>query len=236
MKIHLKPGDRVEIRPLDYMLTHNPDVYLSRISEIQSENRIEIYMPTEKSRMILLPTGHEYETIYITSEGLFHAKIRVVERCKSGKLYTLVVDLITPIEKHQRRAYYRYACNLEVAIKALTDQEAELLCKKDNLNAEEVPSMKGVMLDVSGGGARFVAPMSLTQKGKMAIHFKLKIGGIFREYYFIGHVIQITETHTNPKLFEHRIRFHHISQSDRESIIQYIFEEERKNRKKLSGV
>lgn len=235
---NLKLGDRIEIRPVDYMITHNRTVYLSQITEIHSDTRLEITMPTVKSRMVLLQVGHEYETIYITSEGLFHAKISVRERCRDNNIYTAIIDFTTPLEKHQRREYFRYICNLDVATVELTESEAREFIRTLSPESFETSAtpLKGVVLDIGGGGVRFVVPNPLKEDARVLLHFKLKIENELRDFTVLGSVVKITEMPIKPKLYEHRVGFTHIDLQDRELIVKYVFEEERKLLKKNSGI
>lgn len=233
----LKIGDRLEIRPMDYMINHNRTVYLSQITEIYSDTQIEITMPTVKARMVLLQVGHEYETIYITDEGLFHAKIRVRERQRDNNVYTAIIDLTTPLVRHQRREYFRYICNLDVITMQITDEEVERFTKTLDVESVDIKGtpLKGVMLDIGGGGIRFVIPTRLKEEGKVLIRFKLKIESQLKDFTVLGYVVKITEMPIKPKLYEHRIGFLYIDEQERELIVKYVFEEERRLLKKNSG-
>ncbi|MFI3200163.1 MAG: flagellar brake domain-containing protein [Eubacteriales bacterium] len=233
---NLKIGDRIEIRPIDYMITHNRSVYLSQIAEIHSETRIEITMPTVKARMVLLQVGHEYETIYITSKGLFHVKIKVKERCRENNIYTAVIDFTTELQRHQRREYFRYICNLDVSTIEISKEDSRKFEVIPEMTSFEITPTKGVMLDIGGGGVRFVIPNSLQRDGMALMHFKLRIEDELHEFTILGSVVKITEMPIKPKLYEHRVRFEWIEDTTREMIIKYVFEEEHKLLKKNSGL
>ncbi len=233
MTKRLIPGDRVEIRNI---INHDDDVqsvYVSQISEIYDESRLEIYMPTEKSRMVLLPVGREYEIVFISETGMFQSRMIVEERLKVEQLFVLIIRLIKPLEKYQRRAHYRYECHLEAATRVLTKQELRVFEQKEKITIDESTLIKGIMLDISGGGARAVFPIEL--EGSVLVYrFRLKINGFFVEKQLYARLISVRVLDTKPKLYEHRIQFVQVSQKEREEIIQYIFDEERKNRKKKS--
>ena len=56
--------------------------------------------------------------------------------------------------------------------------------------------------------------------------------GVDKEYEMICNVLKVQELEARPGLFEHRIQYIYIEETSREDIIHFIFEEERKIRKK----
>jgi c-di-GMP-binding flagellar brake protein YcgR len=48
----------------------------------------------------------------------------------------------------------------------------------------------------------------------------------------IGKVLAVSELENRPGTYEHRVQYYNMDESVREEIIKFIFEEERRNRKK----
>ena len=61
--------------------------------------------------------------------------------------------------------------------------------------------------------------------------YDLLKGGERKKYEVVGKVLAVRELDNRPNTFEHRVQYVNINEAVREEIIQFIFEEERKNRK-----
>ena len=60
------------------------------------------------------------------------------------------------------------------------------------------------------------------------------MGGRTKQCETIGEILSTRELENKKGTFEHRVRYVDMGEGEREEIIRYIFEEERKNRKKES--
>ena len=91
---------------------------------------------------------------------------------------------------------------------------------------------KSVVVDISGGGLRFVANFSYEEGNTIYCSYRLPGNANDKEYEMLCNVLKVTELESRPGLFEHRIQYIYIDENSREDIIHFIFEEERKIRKK----
>jgi hypothetical protein len=64
-------------------------------------------------------------------------------------------------------------------------------------------------------------------------HLHLKEG--IKEYKIVSRVLEVSEKEDHPGLFEHRAKYVDIDEDAREESIHFIFEEERKIRRKQEG-
>ena len=90
--------------------------------------------------------------------------------------------------------------------------------------------------DISGGGLRFTGNFKYDKNSLVYCRFRLDVKGNPKEYEIIGMILDVNKIEKRPGNFEHRIQYMYIDKKTREEIIQYIFEEERKNRKKENGL
>ena len=60
--------------------------------------------------------------------------------------------------------------------------------------------------------------------------------GKSKEYTLISKILTARELPDRPGLYEHRAQYIHIDTAEREEIIRFIFEEERKHRKREKGI
>ena len=91
------------------------------------------------------------------------------------------------------------------------------------------------MVDISGGGARFISKVRYTEGSLIRFVFSLFVNGQVTEYKLLGKVLKSSPMENREDSFENRIQFVNMVNDDRESIIKYIFEEERKMRHRERG-
>lgn len=230
-------GDKIELQAVareDEEKHEGPaKVYHSEVTEIQSEDTIEITMPVEKTKLILLPIDSEYDMIFYGSSGLFQCLGRIIDRYKSNNSYLLLVEMTSNLRKYQRREFYRLRCALEMHARTLREDEIQTVeSRMPYTLANDLPLKESVIVDISGGGLRFVATQRFEQGSLLYCCYHLMNGGEHKKYEVICKVISCIELDNRPGTFEHRVQYYDIDPLEREEIIKYIFEEERKSRQK----
>ena len=91
---YVVPGSKIEIRPINQEdlgeeLLIKKKVYQSQVSDILSEDRLEILMPMEKTRLISLPVNSEYQIYFFTENGIYQSSAIVVDVYKPDKNFVL---------------------------------------------------------------------------------------------------------------------------------------------------
>ena len=233
---YLRPGDKVEIRfaQKTALTDENEEkkykIYLSKIYQLLGEDRIEILMPIEQSKMVLMARNAVGIMVVYTAGGLYQCGVRVVDRYRRESVPLQLLELKTGIKRYQRREFYRYSCTVPIFSRCLTEEE------KENLIWDEAKKgIAGSTLDISGGGVRYLAPEPMTQGDMVICYLRLGIRNEMKEIQALGKVISVTPVEET-KVFEVRVQFEKIDDEAREQIIHYIFEDERKRRKKNSGL
>ena len=230
---YISPGCRVDLqakgRPHQ---KNNLEVksYQSRVLDILSDDKLEIAMPMEKSKLILLPVDSEYDLYFYSDIGLYQCRARVADRYKNDKFYVLVLDLTSNLRKQQRRAYYRFSCSLEMSSRALREEEEAALSDIGNKDILllPLPLKSSIIVDISGGGLRFVADFAYEVHSLILCNYNLLINNDYKEYNLIGKVLSVKELTNRKGAFEHRIQFVNVDKTEQEEIIKYIFDEERR--------
>ena len=81
---YVKPGNKVEIQAVEHVKYvddgDQKKVYSSMVSDILSDDQLEILMPMEKSKLILLPVNAEYDLYFYTEAGLYQCFVKVIDR------------------------------------------------------------------------------------------------------------------------------------------------------------
>ena len=88
-----------------------------------------------------------------------------------------------------------------------------------------------MIVDISGGGLRFVSRKSFTEGNVLYLRFRLSINDQEKEFRLAAKVISSKEIEKRQNEYENRVKFLYMDNTTREEIIKYIFDEERKNRK-----
>lgn len=236
---YLTVGDKLEIETIGEVSSDGLDsgrkTYKSELYDIVSEDQIKIAMPMEQMKVVLLPVDGEYSLCFYTSNGLYQCIGRVTERYKTDNLFVLVIELITGLQRYQRREYYRLNCVLDMKCKQIDEKEFQNGHEQVFFLDTDLTFDNGIMVDISGGGARFISQVKYPKGSLIRFVFSLYVNGCMNEYKLVGKVLKSRELENRPDNYEHRIQFVNMMNDDRESIIRYIFEEERKIRHRERG-
>lgn len=231
----IKPGDRIELRTVEKSKNHSDEQaatksYISQVQSILSEERMEIVMPMEGTKLILLPVDAVFDMYLTTFSGLYQCFVRIIDRYKSNNVYILAVELTSNLRKHQRREYYRFSCALEMKSRELSEEEIKVVDTVDEYLIPGLPLKQSVIVDISGGGLRFLSNQEYAAESLIYINYRLVIKDKVKDYNVVGKVLASRPSENRKGVFEHRVQYLNMGTDDREEIIRYIFEEERKHR------
>lgn len=234
------PGNKIEMQAVERAKyiddTEKKKVYQTQVCDILSEDQLEIYMPMEKSKLILLPVNAEYDMYFYTQAGLYQCFANVIDRYKSGNQFILLMELTSNLRKFQRREYYRLSCALEMNSRPLEKEEVEVVERGTNYLVPGLPLKRSVIVDISGGGIRFIGNYAYEPDSLVCCKYNLVVDGNAKEYTLIAKVLMVRELEDRPGVYEHRAQYINIDTAEREEIIRFIFEEERKHRKREKGL
>ncbi|WP_273325056.1 flagellar brake protein [Vallitalea guaymasensis] len=217
-------GDKVEVSRLKFNTNEtykNEKVYVSIIQDINDEeDEIIISAPVENGKIIPLEVGASYILSIYTKGGLYKCKSSVKNRYKKKELHLITMEVNSAMEKSQRRQYFRLECILSILFADINEDTWS----------------EGLIVDISGGGLRFTSKKKMeagsTLKCKLNLNSNSKVDTIELK----GNVILSDIVDFETMKYETRIMFDDISNEDREKIIKFIFEEERKRRKRKKGL
>ena len=235
----VEEGSKIELRTLERGLEDKgaekaSKVYQSRVLQIMSEDTLEISMPMEQTRLILLPVDTEYDLIFFEENSLYQCFARIIDRYKSNNVYVLLMELTSNLRKYQRREYYRFSCALDMCARNLEEEEVQALEQNSPYELQPgLPLKHSVIVDISGGGLRFMSSQRY-EPGSLILcsYHLLTKDGERKKYDVVGKVLAVRELENRRGIFEHRVQYYNLDVNTREEIIRFIFEEERKSRKK----
>jgi c-di-GMP-binding flagellar brake protein YcgR len=179
--------------------------------------------------------------IFYTRNGLYRAVAQATDRYKDGSLFMVRMSLKSGLSKFQRREYFRLECILGMQAWEITKEEAMTL-GPDQLDLRvkdpEVvaTSASGVIVDISGGGIRFISEKKYTEGEYLAVRTQLQNENIDQELMVVVSIVSCRKATPNVERYETRAEYLHLGAKLRETVIKYIFDEDRKIRKKDVGV
>lgn len=231
----ISPGDKVEMKSTVNVVlpdgTHGIKTYQSSVYDILEDETLQLYMPVEHNKIVLLPVDGEYEITFFTREGMYRSSVRIIDRQKVDNAYVVNAELTANIYKSQRREYYRFNCMLDMKARELTAEEVEAY-RRGGIRAISEWGMKsGTMADISGGGLRFLSKYQYDAGSKLIVQFALPIQGKDKTFKLVADVMGSAAMKGHDEEYENRLRYAYIDKSTREEIIRYIFDAERQSRK-----
>lgn len=212
----LPEGSKLEI--IDHLRGGEKHTYYSVIANIVDADTFDVTAPLEKGIVIPLEIGKEYECIFITIYGLFRCKLIMQQRYVEAGLHFLRMRVISQIVKYQRREFYRLDIIFDFRYQNQLTQKWR----------------EATTLDISGSGIRCIANEELTKGTRVLCELKLEIDKKVYTVSNLAEVIDSTVVNLVEKRFETRWVFVDIPMSKQDIIIKYIYDEQRRRRKKES--
>ncbi len=249
MKVAFEIGDRIE-------LTHSKSATGQKLSERKFGSQLldfdgvrtaKIAMPILESRVIPLEVGDDYEMCFFTNSGLYQCRARIRKRYSESKMHVMEVLFLTELTKYQRRKFYRLDCMFPVKYRLVSDIELQLRERiqadkweteeeKDHCMAalDEIPKdwKEGTISDLSGGGLRFHGKDQLERGTVVEVMLPLSLKSGVVPLTFFVRVIACMNYEGSRIAFEVRGEFIHIEDAEREMVVKYVFEEQRRRLRK----
>ena len=124
---------------------------------------------------------------------------------------------------------------IEMKMRELNKAEVEAFSKNLGYLISDADMLRGVIVDISGGGLRFVSRTPYRQGTVLYLKYKLEIADKEKEFNMAAMVLSSEQIPNRADEYQNRVKFLNMNTTTREDIIKYIFNEERKNRKNGKG-
>lgn len=244
---NLETGNKIELVPSAQAQSETKKIYLSKIQDIMEDGKLEILMPMEKGKLILLSVGNRYLVSFYTKAGIFQGEYIIEKRYRDQSRVLLLLKPNSRLAKKQRREYYRLECHQEVSFRVITGSETVLreriknesfrdLEEKENYvnyildiehEAEWIPA---IMLDISGGGIHIKTKKQESLEKHLMFRVSLYIQGEIRQLDLECYVVSVSDVANETGMLELRCQFINIIHQKQEMIVKYIFDQQRKQR------
>lgn len=207
-------GDKIEIETPKNMTEVNKKILISQILDIANENIFFISTPIIHNVYHPIPLGEVINITYsIKNSGVYIFKAKVIERKNRDNVSYMKIEKIGDVNKTQRRNFFR----LEVFLNVLID------FTDSNGNTK---SIQAVSKDLSGGGIRVISKKHIFTNSVVKVMIDTKPKPIIVE----GKVIRCFSFINND--YDVGITFDEIDETSRNNIVSFVFEHQRKMRKK----
>lgn len=229
-------GDKLELEKIDTGLLEasrkGPVIYVSQVLDEAPEGDLYVSMPIQGGKVIPLNVGEEFYATFYTKSGMLRCQVQVTGRYKKEALYLLKLAFMTELEKVQRREYYRLSCHLPLMYRIIGEEERKLLEDDVPYDEEEMVMdwQNGEILDLSGGGIRFVTPLQIPKHTLLQVRFDISLGESAEVMYAYAVLLRAERSPNNSAIYDSRIKFWRMDRVSREKIVRFIFETQRKKR------
>lgn len=241
LSAYVSLGDRVELKEIKRNADADEEkgikspTHICKVHDFLSEEEIEITMPIEKGKLVVLSLDQKFDCFFFSKGNIYQGSARVADRYKKENIYIIKFEMLSGLRKVQRRDYYRLSCAIPIEIRYLIPVERVALERDEVKILPNQEYKKGIIIDISGGGLRFVTRYELDMQKMIFCKFQLMADDT-KSYEIPAHILYMKEIDASGvKNYEYRVQFANITEIQREEIIKYIFEKEREYRRKEKG-
>jgi c-di-GMP-binding flagellar brake protein YcgR len=199
------------------MNNNNESQYVSRVDNINEDGTIDVLIPISKRRIVYINEDTVLKVI-ITKEGAIYEFEAEVENKLFGVDLLLRLKRTSDIQKIQRRNYFRLKSLNTIKIRKIVNLKEAIFSEYFN----------ATMVDISGGGLAFNSELELDINDLIEISVTLNSNTI----NLLGMVVRADRSEDNLKKMGYGINFEKITETERNIIMSFIFEEQRKLVKK----
>ena len=224
----IKVGNRIDIK-VQYRNIGDV-IYTGKVLDFLDlrNQTIATTLPARVDKTLEMLPNKEYDvTIYIDMamivfKGFFEGYIK-----KDDELI-VALRLSNEGYKIQRREFFRFSCSIPITF-CVIDFEKDDLTASIYHEAGLTKKHEAIVKDVGGGGLRFLTDSDLNLE--FPVECTLTLGTI--NLVLDGRILEKQYSPKAAQQFQYRILFTGISKSEQEEIINFIFAEQRKQRKSV---
>lgn len=218
MPLNVDVGNRVEIT-----LASDPEgkSYVSVVEDVYENNLILMHMPISYGNLVKLPMKYDYKMMFYTEKGMYKYTARIIKYVSQGNFNFMIVELSSDAEKFQRREFFRYECIIEFKFDKLLEGETSINFDPDTILAT------GIIKDISAGGIRFLGDELIEADSIIKCRIPLKNDRLI----CAAKIVAVQNFPKSSYKYQYRAEFMELKEADKDLIVRFIFEEQRKKLK-----
>lgn len=202
---------------------------VSRVFDILDieQKMLLIHAPMSGKNVFNLDAGSSYTiSVYNSTTKLKHIfNCIFVQYMKKEDTTYAAVRILDEGERVQRRSFFRFSCALGMKFSVLDygdNQAAKMLH-----DAGYTERYDAVIRDIGGGGIRFITNHDINEKYDIQCHILLANSSIMIK----GKILNKQFMPKSSFKFQYRLEFLNVSQKLQDRIVDYIFMEQRKQKR-----
>jgi len=207
MQNPLTVGERIELT------NHEQKLWVSMVQDILPGLSFTITLPTRKGILIRLSPGEKVKIHFCREDAQYSFEAEVVRCYQEGQLHLVELLMVSSVERKQRREFFRLATSLPFSFRIMDPGKEE--------GPEELH--KGLVLDISGGGAKVLSPIPLSPGQRIECRLNLEGEG---RIDIRGEVLRQDRLEREELEYEIGLRFVDLDRDTRDRIVQFIFREQ----------
>ncbi len=217
----IKIGTRLELELLNKIGEKVGYTYVSQLLEQQESNCMVISAPIFEAKLIFIPRQAQLRlTLMHHKYGLFSFTALVTGSEYRGNIAVLLVQSENNLVKMQRRTYFRLDIMADILITP----------SGNNTNTETKKVIKAFTKNISGSGVCVITETDIPKKSEVDIELILAGNIMIKAKCIVMRNNRFEVKMT--KNYELGMHFIDISKKDQNSLIKYIFEQQRVQLKK----
>lgn len=235
-------GDKIELEKIETRLSVNPDKktdrYTSQVLDDAPNDRIYAAMPTRGGTVVPLGVGQRFKATFYTGTGLQRCDVVVTGRYRKDGFFLVELEQVTALEKIQRREFFRLESRKPIRYRIVEGEEYAMIQSGNAYCVDDhtVPWKDAIMIDLSGGGIRFVSSHKEVKGSFVEVQFEIEYNQEVEVVYAYAELLRSERNPNNNAIYDQRIMFWKMDNAIREKIIHYIFGEQRKRRSQHLGL
>lgn len=247
-KVLIRVGDKIEMTHVKSATRRklSENVFASMLLDYNGVRTAKISMPIYEGRVIPLEIGDEYSLCFFSSSGLYRCRARIKSRLREGNIFVLMMEFLSMPKKFQRRQFFRLDCLLSIHYRQISDEEKVLhdyietsKLEENELEAcekklEELSSAweDAVLTDISGGGVRLQCQEKVEPGTYIQVNIPLDMPTGVCPFSCMAKVVHVIDLKGSEHPVELRCEFDNIGREQREFVVKYVFEEQKRRLRK----
>lgn len=235
MKVAFAIGDRIELMHIKSAIGRkvSDKKYGSQLLDFDGDRTAKIAMPISEGKVIPLEIDDDYHLCFFTNSGLYQCTVRIKKRYTENRMYVMDVIFLTPLKKFQRRKFYRLDCLFPIRYRIVPKEQFEKKNEAEQDNEkDEILWEEGTISDLSGGGIRFHGNVECKKEDLVEIVLPLSLQSGIVPLSLYMKVVSCVHFEGSRVAYETRGEFLDINEKERETVIKYVFEEQRRRMRK----
>ena len=236
MDSRISIGDKIELEKIESRLSVAPDkkvtTYVSQVLDEAPNDRIYAAMPIKGGTIVPLAVGDCFDATFYARSGLHSCKVQVTGRYRKGGFFLMELEMQSPLDKVQRRQFFRLESRKPIKYRIIEGEELEMI-QAGNAFFPDVSTLNwkdAVMIDLSGGGIRFVSAYKEEKGAFIEVQFDIEFNEEVEVVHAYAELLRSERNENNTAIYDQRVMFWKMDNGMREKIIHHIFNEQRKRR------